>query len=95
MQGGEGATVRWCVIGAIGAAVGATVRSVRRWDQYDGVARLIYFRFYFLLEQRERNRAENGRCGWGCLGVAGGVARDDREQRAGSREQRVRREIAK
>uniref|UniRef100_A0A2N9G1N9 Uncharacterized protein n=1 Tax=Fagus sylvatica TaxID=28930 RepID=A0A2N9G1N9_FAGSY len=73
-------------------------RSVRRWDRYDGVARLVYFRFYFLLEQRERNRAENGRRGWGCLGVAGGVAggdRDGREQRAGSREQRVRREIAK
>ena len=34
MQGGEGATVRWCVIGAavgaIGAAVGATVGLVRR-----------------------------------------------------------------
>ena len=90
MQGGEGATVRWCVIGAIGAAVGATVRSVRRWDRYNGVARLIYFRFYFLLEQRERNRAENGRRGWGCLGVAGGVAGGGSgRQRAESREQRA------
>ena len=96
MQGGEGATVRWCVIGAaIGATVRSVRRSVRRWDRYDGVARLIYFRFYFLLEQREREIEQK------TAGVAGGasgwlgVARDGRKQRAGSREQRVRREIAK
>jgi hypothetical protein len=59
------------------------------------VARLVYFRFYFLLEQRERNRAENGRRGWGWLAGWLGVTWDGREQRAGSREQRVRREIAK
>ena len=52
-----------------------------------------YFRFYFLLEQRERNRAD----GQAWLGGASGwlgVARDDKEQRAES-EQRVRREIGK
>ena len=87
MQGGEGATVRWCVIdAAVGATVRSVRRSVRRWDRYDGVARLIYFRFYFLLEQRERNSAENGRRGWGCLGVAGGGSG---RQKAESREQRA------
>ena len=85
MQGGEGATVRWCVIGA---AVGATLRSVRqsvrRWDRYDGVARLIYFRFYFLLEQREREIEQK------TAGVAGGVAGGGSgRQRAESREQRA------
>jgi hypothetical protein len=46
VQGGEGATVRdrcdRCggrCDDAIGAAVGATVGSVRRWDRYVGVAR--------------------------------------------------------
>ena len=70
------------MIDAIGAAIGATVRSVRRWDRYNGVARLIYFRFYFLLEQREREIEQK------TAGVAGGWlgTAESREQGAESKE---------
>ena len=77
------------------SVIGATVGSmglVRLCDRCDGVARAgsagsISGSTFFLSREREIEQ----RRGWGWLGVA----RDSREQRVGSREQRVRREIAK
>ena len=84
MQGGEGATVRdrcdRCG-GRCDGGIGTT-----GWLE---VARLVYFRFYFLLEQREREIEQRtagvagGALGWlaGWLGTT-----ESREQGAESRE---------
>ena len=74
MQGGEGATVRLCDrCDRCDGGIGAT-----------GWLSWFYFRFYFLLEQRERNRAE----AW--LGVAGGGSG---QQRAESEKRDARSEM--
>jgi hypothetical protein len=88
------------VIGAIGEAVGATVGSVRRggsgWLGWSISGSTFFLSREREIEQRTAGVA-GGASGWLVGWLAGwlGVARDDREQRVGSREQRVRREIAK
>jgi hypothetical protein len=106
VQGGEGATVRdrcdRCggrCDDAIGAAVGATVGSVRRGGS-GWLGSSISGSTFFLSREREIEQrtagVAGGASGWlaGWLGVAGGVAGGDSgrqraESRAESREQRA------
>jgi hypothetical protein len=90
VQGGEGATVRDRCDRCGGRCDGGIGTTGWLGSSISGST-------FFLSREREIEQRTAGVAGGASGWLAGwlGVARDGREQRAGSREQRVRREIAK